>query len=256
MEDKTFNISTPEIDIYAQDEVIIFKSKSDVFNNITNPVFVEKITKLFRIIKVHKSVKAILLTAEPDVLNQERYNDFLKRILSDSSFCNEDETPDFVNKSERIKELNVLNRIINQLADFQKLVFIGLQGEIVTPFFGASLSADFRFATGNMSFLLSHGNYGLHPSGALPFFLSRYLHHSKATELLIKGGRISSVEALELGLINKILPEEGFIDACIDEIKKVTTICQSTLRNTKRLINFSRKQLKDYFEFEETLLYL
>ena len=37
---------------------------------------------------------------------------FLKRILSERSLCNETETPDFANKSERIKELNVLNRII------------------------------------------------------------------------------------------------------------------------------------------------
>ena len=80
----------------------------------------------------------------------------------------------------------MIDRIILRLIELKKITYIGLQGEVVTPFFGASLSFDFRFASRDMCFSLAHSQYGLHASGALPFFLPRFLQYSQAIEIILE----------------------------------------------------------------------
>ena len=130
-----------------------------------------------------------------------------------------------------------------------------LQGNIVTPFFGSSLSMDFRYASEDMSFSLAHLKYGLHPSGALPFFLSRYLNHSKAIEILFKCEKLTAKEALDLGLISAILPTEDFENHCLKEVEKICHLDTRVIHATKLLANFSRVELRNYFDIESALLH-
>ena len=101
-----------------------------------------------------------------------------------------------------------------------KIVIYALQGVVVTPFFGASLSSDFRFASEGMSFSLAHIKYGFPPTGGIAFFLPRYLGQTRTVELLIRGGDIGAADALEMGLINKIFAKERFEEDFIREAKK------------------------------------
>ena len=63
-------------------------------------------------------------------------------------------------------------------------------------------------------------------------------------------------EAYEIGLINKVLPEQEFLDNLIMETEKFTKSKYCTIQQTKRLTNFSRKSLDDYFDCEAKILNL
>jgi len=63
-------------------------------------------------------------------------------------------------------------------------------------------------------------------------------------------------EAYEMGLINKILPEQDFLNNLIKETEKFSKYKHCTIQQTKRLTSFSRKALDNYFEFEERILNL
>jgi enoyl-CoA hydratase/carnithine racemase len=141
------------------------------------------------------------------------------------------------------------------MANIHCLVVSGLQGTVVTPFVGTAMVADFRYASENAVFSMAHNRHGLHPSGGLPFFLSSYLHHSKALEMMM-GENILAKDALDLGLINKLLPNEDFIEQLVKEIQPYLKLPICTIRDTKRLTNFSRKALGEYFEYEGSLLNL
>ena len=127
---------------------------------------------------------------------------------------------------------------------------MGLQGSVVTPFFGASLAADLLFATEDMQFTLAHLKYGLHPTGALPYLLPKYIGVNKAKYYLYRGGHISSNEALSLGLINKVYSSNSFLNNCLSEIRSIITNDVEVLKITKKLININADEIIKYFEYE------
>ena len=68
--------------------------------------------------------------------------------------------------------------------------------------------------------------------------------------------KISSKEALGLGLINKIVPGENFLELVIKDIEKITQFSSCTIRMTKKLFACVRNSLSDYFTYEGSLLNL
>jgi len=163
--------------------------------------------------------------------------------------------PKLANRNKRFREINVLNRFVDYIANYNKLCFCALTGDIVTPFIGIALATDIRYATPEMNFSLAHNKYGLHPSGALPFFLVQQVGYSKALELILSEN-ITAEQALELGLIKDIIPTENLLDRVIVDIEKITKHRSYTLRKTKMLSAYTRNSLSDYFTYEETLLNL
>ena len=102
---------------------------------------------------------------------------------------------------------------------------------------------------------MAHNKFGLHPSGALPYFLAHYMHHTKAMAVQLSQS-ITIEEAHELGLINEIFPIDHFDDLCIEEVQSYLHCRTCTIRRTKQLTNFKRRELNEYFQYEAGLLNL
>ncbi|MCD4730689.1 MAG: enoyl-CoA hydratase/isomerase family protein, partial [Bacteroidales bacterium] len=200
-------------------------------------------------------IKVLVFFNAPESFNDEQYDKYIYRIMKKKGSIDKAGAPCFTEKNVRFREINILNALIKLMANSQTIIVSGLQGTVVTPFVGAAMVADFRYASENAVFSMAHNRHGLHPSGGLPFFLSSYLHHSKALEILM-GENIMAKEALDLGLINKLLPNEDFENQLIKEITPYLKLPICTIRDSKRLTNFSRKALLEYFEYEGSLLNL
>ncbi|MDX1701265.1 MAG: enoyl-CoA hydratase/isomerase family protein, partial [Melioribacteraceae bacterium] len=158
---------------------------------------------------------------------------------------------ELTNRTRRTRQLIILNKLIKKIVNFPKLVVVALNGEIVTPFFGASLAADIRIAADNVNFLLSHTKRNIHPSGALPYFLPKYIGHGKASNILLGRDAISSDEALELGLLSLILPENNFEESALEEVNNRTKSFNNAYNCSKVLLNSNYSDLEKYLSFEE-----
>jgi len=248
-----FNFKTEEFHSYLNEDIAVINIKCKVFETITSLGESGKLLSLIQLAERIPDVKALVILNQPGCMGEEEYDKFLHRILARG--IDPDEEEGIIQKIDRVREINILNRTISQLVEFKKISVMALQGNIVTPFFGASLSVDFRYASEDMSFSLAHLKYGLHPTGALPFFLSRYVSHSKAIEILFKEERISAKEALDLGLVNAIFPAEDFENHCLNEIEKLCHLDTRVIHSTKLLTNFSRNELRNYFDIEAALLH-
>lgn len=242
-------------DAWTKDAVAFIKIKRGAFDLITDLHLSEQLMRFIDTLDQNNSVKCLLIYNDPDSLCEEEYDNFISSILEKQDITQEGLSPCFSNKNARFREINILNSLIRHLAGLQIIVIAGIHGTVVTPFFGASLVADFRFASEDAVFSLAHNKYGLHPSGGLSFFLSNFIHHSKALEIQLRD-QISAGEALELGLVNGILPADHFEDHLLEEAKKYSKFNLRTIRDTKRLTNFTRKSIYEYFEFEAGLLNL
>lgn len=81
--------------------------------------------------------------------------------------------------------------------------------------FGAdmALACDIRLASPRASLGERFVRIGLMPDGGGTFYLPRLVGMGKAMELLYEGRMVAADEALQIGLVNRLLPEEGFQEA-------------------------------------------
>ena len=249
------NITGKSFDTTIEDSIAIITIKSVLFDLVTDINESNKFLDYIRETEGSSDIKALLIINEKGRYGVEEYDSFVTSILGHQADCDSKSPPRFAQKDVRFREINILNKVIKVLSEYRKLCFAGINGDIVTPFVGAVLSMDIRYATENTRFVMAHNKYGLHPSGAVPFFLSQYVHHSRALEIQFRP-EFSVQEAFDLGLVNRIFPADDFKNHCMKEIQHFIKCPNSTINMTKRLTNYTRKALSDYFLYEASLLNL
>lgn len=228
--------------------------KAEMFEFITSIDDSQVLMDFLREAEYNTTVKGLLMLNKPDCLGEEAYDVFIRSILKEDKSTDSD-VPDFLQKNKRFRQIHILNNFIRFLAGYQKIVVTGIGSTIVTPFMGAALVADMRLASPLGSFSLAHRKYGLHPSGAIPYFLTHYLGHSKSVEIQLSD-HVSAEEAFRLGLVNQILPADNFEENCIRYLQPYLANWRSTLSSTKRLNNFKHRWLQDYLNHEASLMNL
>ena len=238
-----------------QDNIAVINFKSRVFELITSLTESQVLMDFLREVEYNYKVKALLLLNEPQCLGEQEYDHFIKSIIKEGELAEDKEMPTFTEKNMRFRQISILNKFIRYLAGYHKMVIVGIGCTLVTPFMGVVLVADMRLASRYGAFSLAHKKYGLHPSGALPFFLNHYLDHARSIEIMLYD-KLDAEEAFRLGLVNQILPAENFTANCLRYIKPYMANYRSTLSSTKRLSNFNNHLLEDYFEHESSLMNL
>jgi enoyl-CoA hydratase len=109
------------------------------------------------------------------------------------------------------------NETLCRLEQTPKLVIAALNGHTVGGGLEIALAADLRWArTGAGKLGLPEVGLGVLPGTGGTARLSRALGRSRALELMVSGENLSFERALELGLVNALLPAEGFLDRVLE----------------------------------------
>ena len=244
-----------EFKCHLDEAIAIIKVKCNAFYSLTDLDVSRRILQWFDLVAEEENVKAVLLLNEKGCYGNTAYEVFLSSITGKDPSQGEHNIFSPQERSQiRTREVNVLNSFIMACVNYKRFVVSGLNGTIVTPFFGASLGSNFRFISENSVLSLNHAKYGLHPGGALPFFLPKYIGFGRASEYVFNGGEISAKEALEMGLVNKIFPEENFDETCINETKILCDYDRRYIRWTKDLLTPFKGELVDYLHKEEKFI--
>ena len=72
-----------------------------------------------------------------------------------------------------------------------------------------ALACDMRLAADNASFTTAFSRIGLVPDSAMSFTLPRLVGYAKAFELLTLSAKLSASEALQLGLVNRVVAADA-----------------------------------------------
>jgi 2-(1,2-epoxy-1,2-dihydrophenyl)acetyl-CoA isomerase len=143
-----------------------------------------------------------------------------------------DGTPDL---SSRLRD--VYHPIITGLREMPKPVVAAVNGPAVGIGCSLALAADLIVAAESAYFLLAFVNIGLVPDGGSTAFLPARVGYARAAEMTMLGERVPADQALDWGLINRVVPDDdlaGAGDALIQLLAKGPT---TSYAGSKRLLN-------------------
>ena len=127
-----------------------------------------------------------------------------------------------------------IQRVPIVLDDFDKPVIAAMTGVAVGAGLDMALMCDMRFAAENARFSEGYVKVGLVPGEGGAYYLPRLVGISKALELLLTGDYISAQEALRIGMVNRVYPEDQLMDETIKFAKNLADGPRAVHRIIKR----------------------
>lgn len=116
-------------------------------------------------------------------------------------------------------------------------VVAAVQGAAIGGGLGLAMSADFRVASPEARFSANFVRLGLHPGFGLTHTLARAIGRSNAELMMLTGRRIKGEEALAMGLVQEVVPQDQLRDrahALAHEIAIGAPLSIFTIRDSQR----------------------
>lgn len=111
------------------------------------------------------------------------------------------------------------NPTILAMRKLSKPIIARIHGPAVGVGCNYALASDILIASDQASFGQVFVKIGLMPDGGSTYFLPRIVGYARAFELMATGRIISAEDALQLGLINRVVPLEE-LDRAVDDLAK------------------------------------
>jgi 2-(1,2-epoxy-1,2-dihydrophenyl)acetyl-CoA isomerase len=99
---------------------------------------------------------------------------------------------------------------------FPKPVVAALPGAAAGAGLSIALAADIRIAAERALLVTAFAGVGASGDFGGSWFLTQLVGTAKAKELYFTSPRLTAADALELGMVNQVLPDEGFEDAALE----------------------------------------
>jgi enoyl-CoA hydratase/carnithine racemase len=99
-----------------------------------------------------------------------------------------------------------------------------------------ALFCDLRIASGDAVFGLPEVSLGIIPGAGGTQTLPRVMGLSGSLDMLLTGRRLTAGEALDAGLVNRVVPRESLYNIVDETAKKIASYDVRAVRNAKRAV--------------------
>ncbi len=150
-----------------------------------------------------------------------------------------------------------VHRIVLILEDFDKPVVAAINGAAMGAGLDMAIMCDLRVCSDKARLAESYIMMGLIPGDGGAYFLPRLVGISKALELLFTGDVLSPKEALELGLVNRIVPHDRLMEETMILAEKIASKPPLAIRMMKRAVYQSQTStLRSHLDYISSQLAL
>ncbi|MCL6416797.1 enoyl-CoA hydratase-related protein [Aestuariirhabdus sp. Z084] len=126
-------------------------------------------------------------------------------------------------------------------------VIAAVNGPAIGAGFDLSCMCDLRIGCENTLLGETFINLGIIPGDGGAWFLQRLIGYQRAAELTLSGRLIKADEALELGILLKVVEAEQLLPSAMELAQSIAAKPPQTLRMTKRLLKMAQRQpLEDF----------
>jgi 2-(1,2-epoxy-1,2-dihydrophenyl)acetyl-CoA isomerase len=128
------------------------------------------------------------------------------------------------------------SQVIHCLREMPKPVIAAINGAAAGAGVNLALACDIRLAAKSARFSESFVKIGLVPDWGGTYLLTQIVGTGKALELMMIGDRIDADDALRLGLLNRIFPDETFREEVLRVAHQLASGPAETLAHIKRAV--------------------
>jgi 2-(1,2-epoxy-1,2-dihydrophenyl)acetyl-CoA isomerase len=141
--------------------------------------------------------------------------------------------------------------IITTIRTMPKPVVAAVNGPAVGIGLSLALASDLVIAKESAYFLLAFVNIGLVPDGGSSLFVPTRVGFARAAEMAMLGERVPAPQALDWGLINRVVADDAF-DAEVEQlVDRLAAGPTRSYAGTKRQLNrWLYERMDDQLEFE------
>ena len=146
--------------------------------------------------------------------------------------------------------MECVEQIFKTVANLKKVLLAVVDGVAVGIGTTILLHCDLVIASQDAKFRLPFVNLGVGPEGGASVLLPLGVGQKKAREVLLTGRFFSAAEALEWGLINRVVKPEKMLEAAEEYIALLLKQSQASLLATKALMRTSQPDVAEIDERE------
>jgi len=177
------------------------------------------------------------------------------------AFCVGGDINEFVDGSVQAlsKEISskrpVMSRIVLTINTMEKPVIAAVNGVAAGGGCNLALACDIRIASENARFGEVFTRRGLHPDWGGIYFLPHLVGYAKAAELIFSGEIVDAPEALKIGMVNKVVPQDDLLPTSWELAIRIARNAPIPVAFAKRgLQNFQKWDLAQAVDYEAYVL--
>jgi 2-(1,2-epoxy-1,2-dihydrophenyl)acetyl-CoA isomerase len=119
--------------------------------------------------------------------------------------------------SARVKALaDNLHQSISLFSRMDAPLIIAVNGVAAGGGFSLAITGDLVIAAESAAFTMAYTRAGLSPDGSSSYFLPRLIGLRRAQEMAFTNNKLSAFEALEWGLINRVVADEALLETATE----------------------------------------
>ena len=146
-------------------------------------------------------------------------------------------------ENDRLDEFRDLveagRRVVTTIAEMPKPVIAAINGPAAGGGANLALACDLRWASDRATIGQTFSNIGLHPDWGGAYFVPRLVGPARAAELFFLGEMIDARTALEIGLVNRVVPHDELMDQVRQLADRLATRPALALRLAKQAVRRS-----------------
>ena len=150
------------------------------------------------------------------------------------------------------QRMKVGGQVVNLIRSMAKPVIAAVNGAAAGAGVNLALACDMRFAAQSAHFSESFVKIALVPDWGGTYLLTQLVGTAKAMELMMSGNRIDAAEALRIGIVNRVIPDDTFREDVIIFARQLASGPANTLAHIKRATYIGATgTLSDALKYEE-----
>ena len=214
---------------------ILTMSQPETRNALTGNTAVDELVEACSAIRLDTSIRVVVLTAEGPVFSSGgNVKDMLR-------FQNQKLLPETIREEYR----NGIQRLPRALYNLDVPVICAINGPAIGAGLDLTCMCDIRIASEKATFAESFVKVGIVPGDGGAWLLPRAVGMSKAAEMAFTGDSLSAQEALECGLVSRVVAPEKLMEEALKLANKIAANPGGILRMTKRLLREGERSTLD-----------
>jgi 2-(1,2-epoxy-1,2-dihydrophenyl)acetyl-CoA isomerase len=220
-------------------DVAVLKVGKNFLADTIDQAIENPLLDVFNYIAENDGIKALVVMNCIEQMGGEEFIDYYRQV------CDAE-----VDHRSIQRMCNAFDQLILKIIRLNKPVVHADCGEVISLFLSMSLACDYRIIATHTIFPKPYFELEALPKGGGAFFLCKMLGYNRAKQLLMSEKKINALEALDVGIVDRVVPFRRLEETAIQAARDFTRRSLRSLVGVKRLINYNLKDIEDYLEFE------